>query len=81
MGFAYIVPFYNEALIGICIWSAFFGGAELIYAALRPYLLRSQDDVDKLLAEAQQKALEAAEVAKVAAAKKVEELKAELNKN
>ena len=39
---AFAVPFYEEAMIGIVVYLAFFGGAKLAYASALPLLKKHE---------------------------------------
>ena len=54
---AFIVPMYEEATVGIVIYLAFFGGAQLVYSAvLKPLLKKHEGAIDEQLNAVAQKA-------------------------
>lgn len=48
---AVTIPFYNEAMIGITLFLGFFGGAEVTYKVLKPFVTKYQGDIDSKLDE------------------------------
>lgn len=54
---AFIVPMYEEATVGIVIYLAFFGGAQLVYSTvLKPLLKKHEGAIDEQLNAVAQKA-------------------------
>lgn len=55
---AIIIPFYTEASIGVVVFLAFGGGAQMAYGMLRPILKEHEKMIDEKLSEAAEKAKE-----------------------
>lgn len=50
---SFIIPFYEEATLGLVVWLGFFDGARIIYQTfLRPVLKAHEAEIDANLADA-----------------------------
>ena len=56
---AFIIPFYNEIMVGFLVYAGLMNGADKIYqVALRPLLKENEQLIDAQLKEAEAKASE-----------------------
>lgn len=66
IGFKVLIPYYNESVITLLVWCAFFGGAEQLYLIIRPWIyeLKVEDHINAAHAGASDAAGEARDAIK-----------------